>query len=196
MLLKPRFGSRMWSGIWPPSKPAIDTPERDLAPFWPRPAVLPSPEPMPRPTRTRDWRAPLLSLISLSFMLCTRFRFCRAVERMKLGRFDVDQMLNLLDLAADLGRVVDFDRAAELVQPEADERRALGLVAADRRSGLGDLDLGHPLYSVTASAWASASAAPAPPRPSRSATFLPRRCDTERGLVCSFSASKVARTML
>ena len=51
-------------------------------------------------------------------------------------------------------------------------------------------------YSVTASAWASASAAPAPPRPSRSATFLPRRCETERGLVCSFSASKVARIML
>ena len=42
---------------------AIETPERALAPFWPRPAVLPSPEPMPRPTRTRDWRAPLLSLI-------------------------------------------------------------------------------------------------------------------------------------
>ena len=68
MLLKPRFGSRMWSGIWPPSKPAMLTPERDLAPFWPRPAVLPSPEPMPRPTRTRPWRAPLLSLSSLSFM--------------------------------------------------------------------------------------------------------------------------------
>src|SRR5438270_10827713 len=44
------------------------TPERALAPFWPRPAVLPSPEPMPRPTRTRDCRAPLLSLISFSFM--------------------------------------------------------------------------------------------------------------------------------
>src|SRR3954454_24314140 len=78
MLLKPRFGSRRWSGIWPPSKPAMLTPERDLAPFWPRPAVLPRPEPMPRPTRTRDWRAPLLSLISFSFMSCTRFRFCRA----------------------------------------------------------------------------------------------------------------------
>src|SRR5687768_2833019 len=68
MLLKPRFGKRMWSGIWPPSKPNTDTPERDLAPFWPRPAVLPRPEPMPRPTRTRDLRAPLLSLRSLSFM--------------------------------------------------------------------------------------------------------------------------------
>src|SRR3954469_3929564 len=68
MLLKPRLGSRMWSGIWPPSKPNTLTPERDLAPFWPRPAVLPRPEPMPRPTRTRDLRAPLLSLRSLSFL--------------------------------------------------------------------------------------------------------------------------------
>src|SRR5215213_11560070 len=68
MLLKPRFGNRMWSGIWPPSKPNTLTPERDLAPFWPRPAVLPRPEPIPRPTRTRDLRAPLLSLRSLSFM--------------------------------------------------------------------------------------------------------------------------------
>ncbi len=51
MLLKPRFGSRMCSGIWPPSKPLTDTPERLFWPFWPRPAVLPLPEPMPRPTR-------------------------------------------------------------------------------------------------------------------------------------------------
>src|SRR5207342_1450963 len=72
MLLKPRFGIRMWSGIWPPSKPKTETPERLFWPFWPRPAVLPRPEPMPRPTRTRDLRAPLLSRISLSFMSCTR----------------------------------------------------------------------------------------------------------------------------
>src|SRR5437879_9540125 len=83
MLLKPRFGSRMWSGIWPPSKPAIDTPERALAPFWPRPAVLPSPEPMPRPTRTRDWRAPLLSLISFSFMSLHSLSLLSRYERVK-----------------------------------------------------------------------------------------------------------------
>src|SRR6476659_6746031 len=105
-------------------------------------------------------------------------------------------MLDLLDLAAHVGGVLDLDRAADLVQPEPDQSCPLRLVAADRRPSLGDLDLGHRSYSVTASAWASASAAAAPPRPSRSATFLPRRCETERGLVCSFSASKVARTML
>src|SRR4028118_2283605 len=60
MLLKPRFGSRTWSGIWPPSKPKMETPERLVWPFWPRPAVLPRPEPMPRPTRNRALRAPCL----------------------------------------------------------------------------------------------------------------------------------------
>ena len=107
-----------------------------------------------------------------------------------------DEMLHLADLAEHFGRALHFDGAVQLVEAEADERRPLGLVAADRRSGLGDLDLRHHAYSVTASAWASASAALAPPRPSRSATFLPRRWATERGLVCSFSASKVARIML
>src|SRR4051794_22258160 len=80
MLLKPRFGSRMWSGIWPPSKPQTETPERLFWPFWPRPAVLPRPEPMPRPTRTRLLRAPLLSRRSFSFMSCTRYN-CPAERR-------------------------------------------------------------------------------------------------------------------
>src|SRR5205085_341455 len=86
MLLKPRFGIRMWSGIWPPSKPKTETPERLFWPFWPRPPVLPSPEPMPRPTRTRPLRAPLLSRMSFSFISCTRFRFCRAVLPLPYGR--------------------------------------------------------------------------------------------------------------
>src|SRR5690348_1910539 len=179
MLLKPRFGSRMWSGIWPPSKPAMLTPERALAPFCPRPAVLPSPEPIPRPTRTRPWRAPLLSRISFSFMslhslsLLSRSPLNRG-RKLSL-RFDLHQVLDLADLPHDFGCGVDFHRAVELVEAEADQRRPLRLVAADRRAGLGDLDLGHCCYSAIASAWASASAAFAPPRPSRSATFLPRR---------------------
>src|ERR687890_1412564 len=66
--VKPRFGRRRWSGIWPPSKPLIDTPVRAFWPFTPRPAVLPLPEPMPRPTRMRFLVEPSLSRISLSFM--------------------------------------------------------------------------------------------------------------------------------
>src|SRR4029453_6565622 len=135
MLLKPRLGSRMWSGIWPPSKPAIDTPERDLAPFWPRPAVLPRPEPMPRPTRTRPFRAPLLSRSSLSFISCTRFRFCRAAPQ-ETGRdwlgglVDLQEMLDLADLPHHFRRCLDLHRPVELVEAEPDERRPLGLVAA------------------------------------------------------------------
>src|SRR5882672_6725919 len=68
MLLKPRFGSRRCSGIWPPSKPLMRTPVRAVWPLPPRPPVLPFPDPMPRPTRMRPWRAPALSEISLSFM--------------------------------------------------------------------------------------------------------------------------------
>src|ERR1700729_361554 len=68
MLLKPRFGSRRCSGIWPPSKPLMRTPERAVWPLPPRPACLPLPEPMPRPTRMRGLDEPGLSLTSLSFM--------------------------------------------------------------------------------------------------------------------------------
>src|SRR6266852_3537644 len=64
-----RFGSRRCSGIWPPSKPLMRTPERAVWPLPPRPAVLPLPEPMPRPTRMRFLREPALSAISLSFIV-------------------------------------------------------------------------------------------------------------------------------
>src|SRR3546814_1435412 len=75
ILLKPRFGMRMWSGSWPPSKPLIETPERLFWPFWPRPAVLPLPKPMPRPTRIRPLRAPLLSRRSLSLIVMVALAF-------------------------------------------------------------------------------------------------------------------------
>src|ERR1700682_4643294 len=45
------------------------TPERAVWPLPPRPAVLPLPEPMPRPTRMRFLREPALSAISLSFIV-------------------------------------------------------------------------------------------------------------------------------
>src|SRR6185369_3736459 len=51
-LWNPRLGTRRCNGIWPPSKPRLNLkPERDFAPLCPRPAVLPLPEPWPRPTR-------------------------------------------------------------------------------------------------------------------------------------------------
>src|SRR6202020_155187 len=66
--LNPRFGRRRCRGIWPPSKPLMRTPERAVWPLPPRPACLPLPEPMPRPTRMRAFDDPGLSRISLSFM--------------------------------------------------------------------------------------------------------------------------------
>src|SRR5258708_7646553 len=54
MLVKPRFGMRRCSGIWPPSKPRImREPVRERCPLCPRVDVLPMPEPIPRPTRLR-----------------------------------------------------------------------------------------------------------------------------------------------
>ncbi len=60
MFVKPRLGTRRWSGIWPPSNPRLKrNPERDFAPLLPRDAVLPCPLPGPRPTRFRACLAPL-----------------------------------------------------------------------------------------------------------------------------------------
>src|ERR1700741_4178857 len=143
MLLKPRFGSRMWSGIWPPSKPFTATPERLFWPFWPRPAVLPRPEPMPRPTRTRPLRAPALSRSSLILMVmsCTRFRFCRAWPGSIAVRPDTDglavnlyEVRDLAHLAEHFRGRLDLNRAMHLVEAQADQGSALGLVTADRRS--------------------------------------------------------------
>ena len=60
--------SRMYSGIWPPSKPGrmLWLPERAFWPLCPRPDVLPLPEPWPRPTRLRSRWLP-----SAGFSVCS-----------------------------------------------------------------------------------------------------------------------------
>ncbi len=72
IFVNPRLGKRRCKGIWPPSKPGLMfPPERLFWPFDPRPAVLPRPEPGPRPSRLRDLRAPfggdslLISIVDL-----------------------------------------------------------------------------------------------------------------------------------
>src|SRR3546814_17161539 len=77
ILLKPRFGMRMWSGIWPPSKPLIETPERLFWPFLPRPAGLLLSEPLPRPSRIWPLLAPLLSRRSLILLVLVSPFFSR-----------------------------------------------------------------------------------------------------------------------
>ncbi len=68
--LKPRsFGMRMWSGVWPPSNQGgIEPPARAFWPLVPRPAVLPLPAAMPRPTRVFALCAPSAGRRSCSFM--------------------------------------------------------------------------------------------------------------------------------
>src|SRR5438876_988418 len=52
--VNPRFGMRRMRGIWPPSNPGRTLPPwRAVCPLPPRPAVLPIPEPGPRPLRMR-----------------------------------------------------------------------------------------------------------------------------------------------
>src|SRR6266545_3497979 len=68
----PRLGNRRCSGIWPPSKPTLwKPPERDFWPLWPRPAVLPRPEPGPRPTRRLAFFDPAAGLIVFRRIACS-----------------------------------------------------------------------------------------------------------------------------
>src|SRR3989442_4844431 len=63
MLVNPRFGTRRCSGICPPSKPKYCLrPERDSCPLFPAVAVLPCPEPGPRPILFGFLRDPFAGL--------------------------------------------------------------------------------------------------------------------------------------
>src|SRR5437660_5602773 len=106
------------------------TPVRDFWPFTPRPAVLPLPEPMPRPTRMRRLRAPALSAIWLSFIV-----------RSLSGFLGAHEVTHLVDHAAHRGRVLEDTAAMALVQAEALQRGKLVVRAPDWAAGLDDLDL-------------------------------------------------------
>src|SRR5271154_6207259 len=132
--VKPRLGRRRCSGIWPPSKPLMRTPERAVWPLPPRPACLPLPEPMPRPIRMRFLVAPSLSLMVLSF-----------TARSSLTFDDAHEMRDLLDHASVGGGVRDAGLAANLVEAEPLECRALVAGATDGAADLddGDAGVGH-----------------------------------------------------
>src|SRR5579885_38603 len=118
-------------GICPPSKPLMRTPVRDFWPLTPRPPVLPLPEPMPRPTRLELWREPGRPAIWLSFI---------AVTLRLLFFDDAHEMRDLGDHAANLRRILELSAAADLVQPEADQRRFLLRLAANLAADLLDRD--------------------------------------------------------
>src|ERR1700722_16943702 len=183
--VKPRLGRRRCRGIWPPSKPLMRTPERAVWPLPPRPACLPLPEPMPRPTRMRDFDDPGLSLISLSFMAASLL----AVD-------DAHQMRDLGDHAAIGGRVGEARPPPDPVEAQALKRLALRTGTAGRAGGLlqGNGLVGAHRCACFHESEASAST---PWRRDCSVdTLRLRRWATERGLSSRARASKVARTML
>src|SRR5919112_4813462 len=128
LLVKPEsFGSRMWRGVWPPSKRA-ETCTRAPEPLVPRPAVLPL-EPSPRPTRVflvwapgagRRWWTLRVMMFPCSDDL-----------------FDGDQVRHRRDHAADLRTVLLDHRVVDPLEPQRAQRLALVGLGADRRPDLG-----------------------------------------------------------
>src|SRR5215211_4723606 len=98
--LKPdSLGSRMCSGVWPPSKRAETLPRAPL-PLVPRPAVLPL-EPSPRPTRVFAVWAPGAGRRWWTFSV---------IASRSSDFFDGDQVRHRRDHPADLGTVLLDDR--------------------------------------------------------------------------------------
>src|ERR1017187_2700577 len=115
ILLKPRFGRRRCSGIWPPSNPRIsEDPEREPWPLWPRVEVLPMPEPIPRPTR---------------FLFSFAFLGARRLERLRIA------ILCCLAITPARGRLawVAACSLPKMLFDDAHEMGHLGHHAADRR---------------------------------------------------------------
>src|SRR5829696_9371567 len=132
-LLKPvSLGSRMCSGVCPPSKRAEVLP-RAPVPLVPRPAVLPL-EPSPRPTRVLAVWAPGAGRRWWTFSV---------MARLSSDFFDPHEVRHRCDHPADLGTVLLDDRVVDALEPERTQRLALILLAADPRLDLGDLELCH-----------------------------------------------------
>src|SRR3954449_893525 len=119
---------RMWMGICPPSKLCrVLEPDREPAPFWPRPAVLPKPEPSPRPTRLRSLREPGAGL-----RVCRPIRCSSAID-------DLHEMADAVDHAPRLLVVLDLDDVVDPAQAQRAQRVELRLVGAVARLHLLDL---------------------------------------------------------
>src|SRR3954470_2410468 len=168
---------RMWIGFWPPSKRVRSlAPDREPAPFWPRPDVLPVPEPSPRPTRLRALREPRGGL---------------SEWRPISSGIGAHQVADGVDHAPQLGGVVALDGVADPAQAERAQRGELALVGPVGRLDLGDRDA-HELAassaagsSVVSPSASGASGAPWPfasPRPSTALIDRPRSSATSSGV--------------
>src|SRR5436305_3012387 len=100
-------------GFWPPSNRARRlAPDREPQPFWPRPAVLPVPDPSPRPMRFGDLRAPSAGL-----------RLWSPIRSAIFG--NLDQMTDLVDHALDLGGVFVLNAVSNPPEAKRSERVSL-----------------------------------------------------------------------
>src|SRR5690606_34907552 len=88
-------------------------------------AVLPRPEPMPRPTRVRSVRAPGAGCRVLSFMCLF---------------LDPDQVVDLVDEATDLRAVLQFADGVELAQAQGLDGQAMLGLRATQAAHQADLD--------------------------------------------------------
>src|SRR3954451_1802592 len=138
---------RMWIGFWPPSCPTFFfEPAREPAPFWPRPEVLPKPEPSPRPIRFLRWREPGFG-----------FRLCSPISSvLTSSAIDLHQVGHLGQHAP--GHVVVFflRGTANLAKPKRAQRVALLRVRPAGRLHLSELDGGHQMCPSGSSASGSA----------------------------------------
>src|SRR5258705_599251 len=115
---------RMWIGFWPPSRLTLRfEPERAPAPFWPRPEVLPKPEPSPRPTRFLRWREPSFG-----------FRLWSPIS----SAIDLHQVRYLRHHAAHDVACLALGRAADLAEAERAQCVALLGIGAVGRLDLSD----------------------------------------------------------
>src|SRR3984957_14145626 len=107
--------------------------------------------------------------------------------------FDPHEVLNLVDHAADGRGVLERAAPVALVEPEPLQGRLLIGAAPDRAA---DLHYRDGLLLASRFGHYAGSRASVSRRPRISATFLPRRAATARGLVTWPSAAKVALIML
>src|SRR5437588_6414490 len=126
-----------------------EKPVRDFCPFSPRPAVLPLPEPGPRPTRFFEWRDVFFGLRLFSSIV-----FLRSLLLLD----HLHEMRDAGDHAARFGRVDARGDPMHLSEAEGTKRLAHVARAADAAADL--LDLNHLSFLGSGRAHSAPSSTP------------------------------------